>query len=208
MGACHYPQWFWSPRKENLSLFPLFLFLFATKLWDWMPWSWFFKCWVLSQIFHCPLSPSSRGSLVPLHFLHESDIICISEVVEISPGSLNSSLWFIQPASCMMYSANKLNKQGDNIQPWRTPFPILNQSFVLCLVLTVASWPAYRSSQKAGKVVWYSYIFKNFPQFVVIHTVKGFEIVNKAEVDDFLKLLLFLWSNGCWQFDFWFLCLS
>ena len=38
-------------------------------------------------------------------------------------------------------------------------------------------------SQKAGKVVWYSHLLKNFPQFVVIHTVKGFGIVNKAEVD-------------------------
>ena len=41
----------------------------------------------------------------------------------------------------MMYSAYKLNKQGDNIQPWRTPFPILNLSIVPCPVLTVASWP-------------------------------------------------------------------
>ena len=48
------------------------------------------------------------------------------------------------PAFLMMYSAYKLNKQGDNTQPWHTPFPILNQSIVLCLVLTVASWPAYR----------------------------------------------------------------
>ena len=38
----------------------------------------------------------------------------------------------------------KLNKQGDNIQPWRTPFPIWNQSVVPCAVLTDASWPAYR----------------------------------------------------------------
>ena len=42
-------------------------------------------------------------------------------------------------------------------------------------------------SQDAGKVVWYPHIFKNFPQFVVIHTVKGFGIVNKAEVDAFLE---------------------
>ena len=48
------------------------------------------------------------------------------------------------PASLMMYSARKLNKQGDNIQPWHTPFPIWNQSVVPCPVLTVASWPAYR----------------------------------------------------------------
>ena len=48
------------------------------------------------------------------------------------------------PAFLMMYSAYKLNKQGDNIQPWRTPFPIWNQSVVPCAVLTVASSPPYR----------------------------------------------------------------
>jgi len=48
------------------------------------------------------------------------------------------------PAFLMMYSAYKLNKQGDNIQPWRTPFPIWNQCVVPCPVLTFASWPAYR----------------------------------------------------------------
>ena len=44
----------------------------------------------------------------------------------------------------MMYTAYRLNKQSDNIQPWHTSFPILNQSIVSCPVLTVASWPAYR----------------------------------------------------------------
>ena len=44
----------------------------------------------------------------------------------------------------MMYSAYKLNKQGDNIQPWCTPFPIWNQSVVPCQVPAVASWAAYR----------------------------------------------------------------
>ena len=49
------------------------------------------------------------------------------------------------PAFLMMYSVYKLNgQQGDNIQPWRTPFPIWNQSVVPCPVLTVASWPEYR----------------------------------------------------------------
>ena len=46
-------------------------------------------------------------------------------------------------------------------------------------------------SQEAGKVAWYSHLLKNFPQFVVIHTVKGFRIVNKAEVDVFLELSCF-----------------
>ena len=43
----------------------------------------------------------------------------------------------------MMYSAYKLNKQGDNTQPWRTPFPIWKLSVVLCPVLIATSWPAY-----------------------------------------------------------------
>ena len=46
-------------------------------------------------------------------------------------------------------------------------------------------------SLEAGKVVWYSHLFKSFPQFVVIHTVKGFGIGNKAEVDVFLELSCF-----------------
>ena len=46
-------------------------------------------------------------------------------------------------------------------------------------------------SQEAGKVVLYSHLFKNFPQFVVIHTVKGFGMVNKEEVDVFLELSCF-----------------
>ena len=46
-------------------------------------------------------------------------------------------------------------------------------------------------SQEAGKVVWYSHLFKNFPQFVVIYTVKGFSVVNEVEVDVFLELSCF-----------------
>ena len=49
-------------------------------------------------------------------------------------------------------------------------------------------------SQEAGKVVWYSHLLKNFPQFVVIYTVKGFGIVNKAESDIFLELCCFFYD--------------
>ena len=49
-------------------------------------------------------------------------------------------------------------------------------------------------SQEAGEVVWYFHLFKNFPQFVVIHTVKGFGIVNKAEVHIFLELFCFFYD--------------
>ena len=50
-------------------------------------------------------------------------------------------------------------------------------------------------SQEAGQVVWCSHLFKNFLQFVVIHTVKGFDIVNKAEVDVFLELSCFFYDS-------------
>ena len=46
-------------------------------------------------------------------------------------------------------------------------------------------------SQEAGQVVWYFHLFQNFPQFIVIHTVKGFGIVNKAKIDVFLELSCF-----------------
>ena len=61
-----------------------------------------------------------------------------------------------------------------------------NQSVVPCPVLTVEA-----ISQESGQVVWYSHLFQNFPQFSVIHTVKGFGIVNKAEIDVFLELSCF-----------------
>ena len=46
-------------------------------------------------------------------------------------------------------------------------------------------------SQEAGQVFWYSHLFQNFPQFIVMHTVKGFGIVNKVEIDVFLELSCF-----------------
>ena len=46
-------------------------------------------------------------------------------------------------------------------------------------------------SQEAGQVVWYGLLSQNFPQFIVIHTVKGFGIVNKSEIDIFLELSFF-----------------
>ena len=49
-------------------------------------------------------------------------------------------------------------------------------------------------SQDAGKVVWCSHLFKNFPQFVVIHTVKCFSVVNESEVDVFLEFPCFFYD--------------
>ena len=90
----------------------------------------------------------------------------------------------------MMYSAYKLNKQDNNIQPWCTPFLIWNQSIVPCLVLTVASWPAYRF---LGRQIRHSGIptYWRIFQFFEIHMVKGFSIVSEAEVDVFLNSFAF-----------------
>ena len=104
------------------------------------------------------------------------------------PAILISASASSSPAFHMMYTAYKLNKQGDNIQPWRTPFPIWNQSIVPCLVLTVASWPAHRFLRK--QVRWSRVpISLRIFQFVVIHTVKSFSVVNEADV--FLELSCF-----------------
>ena len=59
--------------------------------------------------------------------------------------------------------------------------PCSNSCFLTCIQI----------SYEAGQVVWYSHLSKNFPQFFLIHTVKGFSIINKAEVDIFLELSCF-----------------
>ena len=77
-----------------------------------------------------------------------------------------------------------------------------NCCFMICIQI----------SQDGGQVICYSHLLKSFPQFVVIHTVKCFCILNKAEIDVFFffffsgTLLLSQWSNGCLQFDLWLLC--
>ena len=104
-----------------------------------------YEYWVLSQTF----SPSSFTFIKGL--LSSSWLSAIRMVSSVYlrlliflpailiPACTSSSLAF-----CMMCSAYKLHKQGDNIQPWCTPFPIWNQFIVSCLVLAVASWPEYR----------------------------------------------------------------
>ena len=92
--------------------------------------------WALSQLFHSPLSLSSKR-------LFSSSSLSAIRVVSSAylrwliflPAILISARASSSPAFLMMYSAYTLNKQGDNIQPWRTPFPIWNQSVVSCPVL-------------------------------------------------------------------------
>ena len=80
-----------------------------------------------------------------------------------------------------------------HLEPARCSMSGSNYCFLTCIQI----------SQAAGKAVWYSHLLKNFPQFVVIHTAKGFGIVNKAEVDVFfwnsivfsmIQQMLAIWS--------------
>ena len=93
-----------------------------------------------------------------------------------------------------MYSIYKLNKQGDNIvlmYSFHNLEPVWHlMSYSLFCFLT-----CIQVLKEAGKVILYFHLFRNFPQFVVIYRVKGFSVLNEAEVDVFSGiLLLFLWS--------------
>ena len=128
---------------KTIALTILFLHLFAMMGPDAM----IFVFWMLSfkPVF-------SLSSLTLIRKLFSSSSRCAIKVVaSVYLKLLIFLLAILIPAcdSCsptfhVIYSTYKLNKQGDNIQLWHTPFPILNQSIVPWLFLTVASWPVYR----------------------------------------------------------------
>ena len=80
-----------------------------------------------------------------------------------------------------MWQYIALTQSFPNLEPVCCSMSSSNCCFLICIQVF----------QKTGKVVWYSHLLKNFPQFVVIHTVKGFDVVNKAEVDVFLEFSCF-----------------
>ena len=104
----------------------------------------FFECWVLSAFSLCSFifikrlfSFSLLSAIRAVLSAYLRLLIFLTAI--LIPAYTSSNLAF-----CMMYSAHELNKKGNNIQPWCTPFPIWNQSVVPCPVLTVASWSVYR----------------------------------------------------------------
>ena len=117
------------------------------------------------------------------------------------PACASSSLAFH-----MMYSAYKLNKQGDNIQPWHIPFLIWSQSIVLCQVLTVSSWSAYRFLRRQVRWSRIPIFFRIFHS-LLSYTQRIWHNQQSRRRCFSGILLLFQWSNSCWQFDLWFLCL-
>ena len=153
-----------------------------------LPWSDGTRCCVLS-FWMLSFKPTFSLSSFTFKRLFSSSSLSTIRVVSSAylrimiflPEILIPACASSSPAYLMMYSAYKLNKQGDNIQPWHTHFLIWNQFFVPCPVLTVASWPGYRFLKR--QVRWSGIPnSKNCPQFLVIHTVKGFGIVSKAEI--------------------------
>ena len=143
-----------------------------------MPWSSSYECWVLSQFFHSftfinRLFSSFSFSAMRVVFSAYLRLLIFLCAILIEACASSS------PVFHMMYSAYKLNKQGDNIQPWRTPFPILNQSVVPCLVLIVASWPAYRFLRR--QVRWSGIPISLFST-VCCDPHKAFSVVNEADV--------------------------
>ena len=132
------------PKKIKSVTVSIVFPLFAMEWWDQMPGSSFCECWALNELSHSSFTFIKRlfssSSLSAIRVLLSAYLrLLIFLLALLIPACASSS-----PAFHMMYSAYKLNKQADNIQLRHTPFPILNQSVVLCLVLTVASWPAYR----------------------------------------------------------------
>ena len=106
-----------------------------------------------------------------------------------------------------MYSAYKLNKQSDNIQPWCTSFPIWYQSVVPCPILTVVSWPAYRFLRQV-RCSGISISLRISHSLLWSIQSKGFGIVNKAEVDFFFGTFLLFqcwghWVQQCPHGTFW-----
>ena len=94
----------------------------------------------------------------------------------------------------MMYSAWKLNSRVTKYN-----LRVLISQFGTSLLFVSGSSGCFltciKISQEASKVVWYSHLFKNIPQFVMIHTIKGFGIVNKAEVVVFLGFSCFFYDQ-------------
>ena len=112
------------------------------------------------------------------------------------------------PAFLMMCSAYSLNKQGDirqllysflNLEPINCSIQGSKYCFLTCI----------QFSQETVWMIWYAHLFKNFPQFVMIHTVKGFSVANETEVDVFLEFPCFLYDpenvgnliSGCSSFS-------
>ena len=112
----------------------------------------------------------------------------------MSPSNLDSTLCFIQPGISQAVLCISVKLAG-----W--PYTVLSNSFpslepVCCSMSSSKYCPLTHTQiyQETGKVIWYPHLFQNVPQFLVIHTVKGFDLVNEAEIDVFSVLSCFFYD--------------
>ena len=117
--------------------------LFTMKWWDLMPWSWFFECWVLSQPFHSPLLSSSRGSLIPFHFLPLEWYHLHFWCYWFFSLHLDSGLCFIQPSILRDIFCIEVKQAGWQYIALTYSFPNL-EPVHYSISSSVVSSPAYR----------------------------------------------------------------
>ena len=159
-----------------------------------MPWFQFSECWVLSQLFHSPLTFIKRlfssSSLSAIRVVSSAYLRWLILLLAILiPACASSSLVFH-----MMYSAYKLNKQV-TIQPLHIPFPVWN--IVRCSMFgsNCCFLTCIQVSQEADKVVWFSHLSKNIPVCCDPHSQRLWCSQYGSSCFSGM-LLLFLWSNN------------
>src|SRR5574337_898016 len=143
----------------------------------------------------CPWDSPGKNTGVGCHFLLQCvKVKSESEVAQSCP-TLSDPMDYSLPGSsvhgifqakvlewgAIAFSNTALTYSFSYLEPVCCSMSSSNCCFLTCIQI----------SQEAGQVVLYSHLLKNFPQFIVIHTVKGFGIVNKAEIDVFLELSCF-----------------
>ena len=149
----------------------------------------------MSSFNSCPLSASSRGSFVSLHFLprgwchlhiwgywyfswkfwFQLELHLLGILHDIACIYIKEAGWQYTALMCSFSNLELICCSMSNS----------NYCFLTCIQI----------SKEAGKVVWYSHDLKNFPQFVVILTIKGFSVVNEAEVVLFMAFPCFLYDQ-------------
>ena len=112
------------------------------KWWNQMSCSSFTEYWILSQLFHSPLSPTSRSSLVPLFSATRVVLSAYLRFLLLLLTILIPACDSSSPIFHTKYFAFKFNKQGDNIQPWYTPFPIRNHLYNIPKRSKLSRWGA------------------------------------------------------------------
>jgi len=138
-------------------------------------------------------SSSSLSAIRVMSSAYLRLLVCLPEIS--IPPCASSSLAFP-----LMYSAYKLNEEGDHKQPCHTPFPVLNQPAVPCLVLTVASWPTYRFLRR--QLHWSGIpISSNMSQSLLWPTH------SKALVQSIKQKQMFFWNSLAFSMVQWMLAI-